>query len=64
MRDPNRLVNFYNEVMTLHMKYIPDWREGQFLYNFWAWLASKNIDPFYYETDDMLDLIKEFLHVD
>ena len=62
MRDPNRLYHFYDEVRRLHMEYRPDWRFGQFIYNFIVWLNSrKSIDPFFPEDDEMIELLKEFV---
>lgn len=62
MRNPNRLDTFYNELKELHKQYIPDWRFGQFCYNFMAWLMTeKKIDVFFPEEDKMLEYIKEYL---
>lgn len=44
------------------MEYRPDWRFGQFIYNFIVWLNSrKSIDPFFPEEDEMIELLKEFV---
>ena len=62
MRNPNRLYHFYDEVRRLHMEHRPDWRFGQFMYNFFIWLNSrKSIDPFFPEEEEMLKLIKEYV---
>jgi hypothetical protein len=34
MRDPNRLYKFYENLRDIHITYFPDWRFGQFIYNF------------------------------
>lgn len=63
MRDINRLYNFYNELMRIHMENFPDWRFGQLINNFEEWLQfDKNInDIFYIEEDAMLRYINEFV---
>ena len=44
------------------MEYRPDWRFGQFIYNFTVWLNSrKSIDLFFPEEDEMIELLKEFV---
>lgn len=61
MRNPNRVYNFYNEVIKLHATHFPDWRAGQFWLNFLSWLQNdKNIDPFFPEESEMLTYLKEF----
>ena len=61
MRDPNRLYNFYNEVIRLHKEYMPDWRVGQFWDNFRDWLSVfKRTDIFYPEEEELLEYLKEF----
>lgn len=59
MRDPNRLYNFYNELMKIHMEQAPDWRFGQFLYNIFA-----GTDPFYLEEDDFLNRVKSYFNIE
>lgn len=61
MRDPKRLTNFYNRLKKYHANYFPDWRFGQFMLNFFGWLASeKKIDPFFPEEDKMIKYIEEY----
>ena len=61
MRDPNRLYSFYSELTELHRRSFPDWRFGQFMFNFFGWLQSeKKVDVFYYEEDRMLKLLNEY----
>ena len=61
MRNPNRLYNFYDEVRRIHMEHFPDWRFGQFIYNFIVWLNNrKSIDPFFPEEEEMLKLLREY----
>lgn len=63
MRDPNRLYKFYNELMRIHMEKFPDWRFGQFIGNFEAWLLmnSRDIDGmFYIEEEEFLKLLNEY----
>lgn len=57
MRDPNRLNSFYDELKELHKKYFPDWRFGQFMYNFMAWYG----DPFYLEEKLFISKVKEYI---
>lgn len=63
MRDPNRLYKFYNELMRIHMEEFPDWRFGQLIGNFEAWLFRvKNVgDIFYIEEEELLRLINEYV---
>ena len=63
MRDVNRLYNFYNELMKIHMEHFPDWRFGQLINNLERWLqANKKIDDiFYIEENAMLRYINEFV---
>jgi len=61
MRDPNRLDKFYEELKEIHKKSYPDMREGQFLLNALGWISiKKKIDPFFPESEQMLDLFKEY----
>ena len=62
MRDKNRLKKFYKELQDIHMNNFPDWRFGQFMYNFMVWLNNtQNNDGFYYEEDKMLELFKKYV---
>ena len=63
MRDPNRLYNFYNELMKIHIEHFPDWRFGQLINNLERWLqVNKKIDDiFYIEEKGMLRFINEFV---
>lgn len=61
MRDPNRLYGFYSELQRIHITHFPDWRFGQFMYNFMYWLTnSKGVDPFFPEESQMLDYLHEY----
>jgi len=61
MRDPNRLYNFYSELMMIHQTKFPDMRFGQFMDCLFSWLLSrKSLDGFYIEDDEMLKYIKEY----
>lgn len=43
------------------MEHFPDWRFGQFVYNFIVWLNNrKSIDPFFPEEEEMLKLLREY----
>lgn len=63
MRDPNRLYNFYNELMKIHMENFPDMRFGQLICNLERWLQiNKKIgDIFYIEEKAMLRYLNEFV---
>ena len=62
MRDPNRLYPVYNEITRIHMNKFPDWRCGQLLINFMAWMNQRSIDLYYLEENDML--FREFAGID
>lgn len=62
MRDPNRLYKFYKNLRDIHITYFPDWRFGQFIYNFTVWYMSKyHNDIFYIEDDKIYHYIREFI---
>ena len=64
MRNPNRLDEFYNELTEIHKQYFPDWRFGQFMYNFISWMQSeKQKDVFFPEEDKMIEYIKEYAKI-
>ena len=57
MRNPERLDVFYEELKRLHKEYLLDWRFGQFIFN----LMAETGDPFFYEEDAMLKVIKKYI---
>lgn len=57
MRKPERLDKFYDELCRIHKEYLPDWRFGQFIFN----LISETGDPFFYEEDKMIEVIKKYV---
>lgn len=57
MRNPERLDKFYAELCKLHKEYLPDWRFGQFMFNF----ISETGDPFFYEEDVMITMLKKYV---
>jgi len=59
MRDPNRLYSLYDRLRTVHMEQFPDWRFGQFIFNFLDWYKK---DPFYIEDDKFLELLDRFVN--
>ena len=61
MRDEKRLDNFYAEIARIHKKYFPDWRFGQLICNI---QRTRGNDLFYFEEDDFLDLLKEYVGED
>ena len=58
MRDPNRLYDFYQKLQTVHINNFPDWRFGQFMFNFFDWYGQ---DPFFLEEDKFLELLNKFV---
>ena len=57
MRDPNRLDAFYEELKSIHKEYVPDWRFGQFMYNFFAYTG----DPFFFEEGKLIEKLHEYV---
>lgn len=61
MRNPERLDKFYSELCEVHKRSFPNMREGQFLLNALGWINStKRRDPFFPESEEMLELFKEY----
>ena len=56
MRDKNRIRPFLNKLGDYWEK-VPDWRFGQLIVNV---LGTCNIDPFFYEDDDMMEVFEKF----
>ena len=57
MRKSVRLDEFYKELCRIHKEYLSDWRFGQFIFN----LIAEIGDPFYYEEDKMIEVIKKYV---
>ena len=61
MRNPKRLDDFYIRLRKIHANFFPDWRFGQFMYNFFVWLQNeKGKDPFFPEEDQMIKLFEQY----
>ena len=61
MRNPDRLDSFYDELKKIHKKSFPDMRFGQLMMNFLGFVNStKKRDPFFPESEEMLELFKEY----
>lgn len=58
MRDINRIDTFCAEIAKLWKENFPDWRFGQFIFNFLSWYGK---DPFFLEEDKFLEQIKLFV---
>lgn len=58
MRDPNRIDDFCERLAAVWHKY-PDWRFGQLFLN----LPFRK-DPFFYEDDEMIELIENTVKKD
>lgn len=56
MRDINRIDNVCAKIAE-QWKRLPDWRFGQLMVNF----MSAYGDPFYWEEDDFLEYLKEYI---
>jgi hypothetical protein len=56
VRKVERIPKFLKE-LEKYWKKVPDWRFGQFIVNV---LGTCERDPFFYEEDEMLKLIKEY----
>ena len=54
MRDPNRLYDFYDQIREMHMKYAPDLRFAQMIFNVFG-----DTDIFYLEEEDVIKAVKE-----
>lgn len=62
MRDPKRLCDAYDEILHLHMTYMPDIRIGQFWCNFVQWFNRVyRRDIFYVEDSEILKYMKVFV---
>lgn len=65
MRDINRIYPFCMELAVCWVNYAPDQRFGQFMSNFFSWMASeKKRDIFFPEEDKMLEYLKEYCHME
>ena len=64
MRDTNRLYPFYNKLMEIHMTYFPDLRFGQLIMNIQEYHSRNHdgADIFYLEEDEMVKLLKDYVH--
>jgi len=58
MRDKNRIPAFLSELQKCWEK-VPDWRFGQFISNV---LGTCKKDPFFYEEEEMIKLIKDYFN--
>ena len=59
MRNPDRLDKFYDDLKKIHKDNFPDWRFGQFMYNFLSWYGR---DPFYLEESRFLERVNDFVN--
>ena len=58
MRSPDRIDNILRKLGDL-WKRVPDWRLGQLFNNV---QKAEDDDLFYYEDDDLIDIIEDFLN--
>lgn len=62
MRSIERIHPFIERIENIWKTEFPDWRFGQFIYNFEYYLRSeKNIDIFTVEDDKLIDLVDSFV---
>ena len=62
MRNPDRLEQIYDIVLTLHKKYFPDWRIMQLMNNFFMWHYNKyKTDGYYLEDIEFIAKFKNFV---
>lgn len=62
MRNPNRLEPIYDEIHAIHKMYLPDWRIGQLMSNFFEYLrVSNRVDVFFMEDDTFLKEFKNYV---
>ena len=61
MRDKNRISMFTKELERVWTQCYPDWRFGQFMVNFFNYVAFEHKrDPFFPEESEMLKYLKEY----
>ena len=62
MRDPSRIPAFTEKLRRYWEAYFPDWRFGQFMYNFleFVFKNTKGRDIFYIEDNEMSALLDKF----
>jgi hypothetical protein len=61
MRDPKRIYTACNAIATIWAD-LPDWRFGQLMYNFQAYMMrEKGIDIFYLEEDKFVECLREYV---
>ena len=61
MRDPERIPALVEKLEEHWRRRVPDWRFGQLMFNFLAWLAKKtDRDYFHIEDDEMSELLDGF----
>lgn len=61
MRDKNRISVFTKELERVWTQCYPDWRFGQFMVNFFYYVAFKHKrDPFFPEESEMLKYLREY----
>lgn len=62
MRKPERLYAFYDTMRSLHAHFIPDWRFGQLMSNFWGWYwGQTKKDLFFPEEDETLEYFVKYI---
>lgn len=60
-RDPSRIYTTCNAIATIWAD-LPDWRFGQLMYNFQAYMMrEKGIDIFYLEEDKFVECLREYV---
>lgn len=57
MRNPDRIDAFCNQLAKIWKEKAPDWRFGQLIMNVYG---SMDVDPFFPEEDEMIQIIENF----
>ena len=61
MRDPTRIKPFMQKLADKWKKYLPDWRFGQLMSNFFGWVyQTVGRDVFFIEDNEMAELVDKF----
>lgn len=61
MRNIDRIPIFLDRLGDLWKQYFPDWRFGQLMLNFMSWASQVHGDPFFWEEDDFIKYLDEFI---
>ena len=60
MRKPERLDDTYSKLCEIQKMSFPDMREAQYMLNLLGWINSNKRDPFFIESDELIEYAKEY----